>query len=177
MVKSFVEEETFSSTCLGSFHQSKNQIDVRQITRRKRHHFNFIHIKLAWDKQVTEAGYLHTFSEKESIICEDLTQKGGLAWGSKLMKYKVCLYSFLFLKFPILGGEDVLHPPGIGRVPPHRSFISCFLENTGGHSVVLVLADSDITLIQNNQYITWAYLGAACPKPHQPFDRLSLYYR
>lgn len=177
MVKSFVEEETFFSTCLGSFHQSKNQIDVRQIYQEKKTQFQFHTYKIGMG-QTSDWSRLFTYLfRKESIICEDLTQKGGLAWGSKLMKYKVCLYSFLFLKFPILGGEDVLHPPGIGRVPPHRSFISCFLENTGGHSVVLVLADSDVTLIQNNQYITWAYLGAACPKPHQPFDRLSLYYR
>ena len=37
-----------------------------------------------------------------------------------------------------------------------------------GQSVILVLAVSQVTLIQNNQYATLAYIGVACPKPHQP---------
>lgn len=51
-----------------------------------------------------------------------------------------------------------------------------FKQTQEGQSV-LIPAIPQVTLTQNNQYTTLAYLGAACPEFPQPFDRLSLDYR
>lgn len=64
----------------------------------------------------------------------------------------------------ISGNNDSFYLPGTGRVCKHW-FILCFHGIKEGQSVLIVLAISRITLIQNNQHARVAYLGVAYTAP------------
>lgn len=58
-------------------------------------------------------------------------------------------------------GEMYFLPSGSQK---GESVISCFKrDRKAGQSISLALAVSSATLIQNNQYASVTYLGAACP--------------
>ena len=48
-----------------------------------------------------------------------------------------------------------------------------FLLLKKAHSIFLVPAVSQVTLVQNNPYAKVTYLGVACPAPHQREVRLT----
>lgn len=53
-------------------------------------------------------------------------------------------------EFPLSRDKDALHPPGTGRMFPMEALFLAFRGTKEGESVLLALAVSQITLIQNN---------------------------
>lgn len=53
--------------------------------------------------------------------------------------------------FPLSSDKDALHPLGTGRVFPVGALFLAFRGTREGQSVLLALAVSQITLIQNNK--------------------------
>ena len=47
-----------------------------------------------------------------------------------------------------------------------RNLFPAFRRTKKGQRVLLALAISQVTLIQNNQYVKVVYFGVACPEPY-----------
>ena len=47
-----------------------------------------------------------------------------------------------------------------------RNLFPAFRRTKKGQCVLLALAISQVTLIQNNQYVKVVYFGVACPQPY-----------
>lgn len=118
------------------------------------------------DQETVNLGGLDRIKETVWELSLVRNSKWNLDWDSRIVKsYKVCFYSFLCFKLPMLGDKDAVFRLIHEGYLSYERFISCFLVAEESLNV-LALAISQVASIHNNQYAIVRIWGQPASGPY-----------